>query len=752
MSKILVKHGEFTLAMDTDGSVSLGRWGSSTEQAHTSFYWKYGFECPSDICSGIVVPLGTNLGGKSTSQLIGCIGLLVDNEKKTGTYCAVYDAGPSKNGWGEVSIKAAWNLGYSESQANGRRGPAGNFSIYIDPEVYPDYKSINKDYTKLQNLLNTTGMKNFGGIGQGVNTSTAYGYAQSGLIDPGSIDYKKLYYKIVTIDRNCPAKPNYKQMKKHSIGGVIVEAGYLYTASHREVYYRNPFAESQINYAVECGMEYGLIATSRARTKEEAKKELYQLSFLIRKFPPTLGMWIHFVFTKNKTKNDEIVHVYQNELKRLGVLSLIGFYQTRNELKLFSYEKTFYKTWKLWLNEHVSDVRQINRLLDPSFFTIGTSKPVSYANLNLINSTSGISVSGDLNVSVNIVQALCTNNECYKQGKKLVPTMLMVHSTATPGVGAKRFAQVFNVYRPNGTSKCVHGFIDWDNTMYQTLPWNMQAWHCGGSGNQRAIGIELCEPANYSDKTKSMKVINNAIAIYAKLCKQFNISPSNIISHKEGHARGIASNHGDPDHWWSKIGYTMDMFRAAVQDYLNKASISSKSNISTPTGMTHTTAQTLSTSRSDFPSTVYTGSSIAKNVLKACEYFKHRQGKGKSNYSSSGFVSACYNRAGIVISTSIIKQWKKGKEIPKSEVQEGDIVYFRSKMKLANNIPVHCGIIKDSSSFYHMSGGRIVKSYYSGYRDYKVMSYTRYTKKSGTINSIFNSINSSAGSSSQRKF
>jgi len=40
-----------------------------------------------------------------------------------------------------------------------------------------------------------------------------------------------------------------------------------------------------------------------------------------------------------------------------------------------------------------------------------------------------------------------------------------------------------------------------------------------------------------------------------------------IISHKEGHQRGVASNHGDPEHLWNGLGmgYTMDTFRKAVK-------------------------------------------------------------------------------------------------------------------------------------------------------------------------------------------
>ena len=58
------------------------------------------------------------------------------------------------------------------------------------------------------------------------------------------------------------------------------------------------------------------------------------------------------------------------------------------------------------------------------------------------------------------------------------------------------------------------------------------------------------------------------------LCKKFSLDPladGVIISHKEGHSRGIASNHGDPEHLWSQLGmgYTMDTFRKAVKSAMD---------------------------------------------------------------------------------------------------------------------------------------------------------------------------------------
>jgi len=40
---------------------------------------------------------------------------------------------------------------------------------------------------------------------------------------------------------------------------------------------------------------------------------------------------------------------------------------------------------------------------------------------------------------------------------------------------------------------------------------------------------------------------------------------ANVVGHYEAYLKKIGSNHADPRHWWSKFGYTMDMFRADVE-------------------------------------------------------------------------------------------------------------------------------------------------------------------------------------------
>ena len=184
-----------------------------------------------------------------------------------------------------------------------------------------------------------------------------------------------------------------------------------------------------------------------------------------------------------------------------------------------------------------------------------------------------------------IIESYLTKNRCYQAGRKIAVKGLMLHSVGCPQPSAQAFVSSWN---NADASACVHAFIDGiDGTVYQTLPWEYRGWHCAsgsaGSGNDSHIGVELCEPAcikytagsNFtcSDLAAAKEVVkrtyNAAVELFASLCDQYGLDPladGVIISHKEGHARGIASNHGDPEHLWIQLdmGYMMDTFRQAV--------------------------------------------------------------------------------------------------------------------------------------------------------------------------------------------
>ena len=186
-----------------------------------------------------------------------------------------------------------------------------------------------------------------------------------------------------------------------------------------------------------------------------------------------------------------------------------------------------------------------------------------------------------------ITQDFFTRNDCYNTGRTIDVKGLMLHSTATPGVMANEWKARWNKsYKAGETTRqaCVHAFVD-DNDIIQALPWNHEGWHAGkgskGSANQTHIGVELCEPkgavynkngtafAKYDVKALTPyfdKVYNNAVALFAFLCKEYNLNPlTDIICHKEGWRKGIACGHADVDHWFPLHGKSMDDFRADVK-------------------------------------------------------------------------------------------------------------------------------------------------------------------------------------------
>jgi hypothetical protein len=186
-----------------------------------------------------------------------------------------------------------------------------------------------------------------------------------------------------------------------------------------------------------------------------------------------------------------------------------------------------------------------------------------------------------------IITCLAVNNNCYKSAKLMTPEGVLVHSTGANNPYLKRYVDCpeefginkygnhWNVPKPGGKSKCVHGFIGLDKNkiirVAQILPYNYCSWGCGsgknGSYNYNPsyIQFEICE-----DDLTDEKYFNDVFNVAAEYCymlsKQFHFPIENIRSHYEAAKEGMASNHGDPDHWLKKFGKDMNDFRDMVRD------------------------------------------------------------------------------------------------------------------------------------------------------------------------------------------
>lgn len=185
---------------------------------------------------------------------------------------------------------------------------------------------------------------------------------------------------------------------------------------------------------------------------------------------------------------------------------------------------------------------------------------------------------------MNLKKLIFTENECYKVGRKIKPKGVMVHSTGANNpylrryvgpddglLGQNQYNNHWNQNRPSGRQVCVHAFIgklkNGTVATYQTLPWDHRGWHAGGEANDSYIGFEICED-NLSDAVYFNAVYKEATELCAYLCKLYNLTEKDIIGHYEGYQKKIASNHGDPWHWFSRHGKSMDTFRSDVKKLL----------------------------------------------------------------------------------------------------------------------------------------------------------------------------------------
>ena len=182
-----------------------------------------------------------------------------------------------------------------------------------------------------------------------------------------------------------------------------------------------------------------------------------------------------------------------------------------------------------------------------------------------------------------IIKMICTLSDCYRARRKITVKRLMLHSVGCAQPNLYVFQRIWN--KP-GVNACVHAVIGALGLVIQCLDWNWRGWHAGGIANNDTIGVEMTEPStikyiggsSWVDldpiKTKAhvMDTYKTAVQLFAKLCKDNKLDPIKngvIISHSEGHRRGVASNHGDVEHIWNRFGLTMNVFRQDVKKAMN---------------------------------------------------------------------------------------------------------------------------------------------------------------------------------------
>lgn len=192
-------------------------------------------------------------------------------------------------------------------------------------------------------------------------------------------------------------------------------------------------------------------------------------------------------------------------------------------------------------------------------------------------------------------QLICVDSSCYKANKRITPRGILIHGTAANNAKLGRwvktdneneiavnpnknwFGSMVNEIIPHATIgvKDGHNANNKDLALVQLLPYDMRCWGCGsgkyGSYNDSHIQIEMCQDVSRG-KEYLEKILTSTAEWCAELMMEFdNITINDIVSHKEAHALGYASNHGDPENWLDLYGITMSDFRKRVEVwYLQK--------------------------------------------------------------------------------------------------------------------------------------------------------------------------------------
>lgn len=259
----------------------------------------------------------------------------------------------------------------NDSWMSGKRG--GNawsvtYSFWTFPAKNSDpfgYESEDKR-KRFADSIDTADYYAGGGQGGGGDVSPVEPDKQKVILDPS-----KLRPYVLIIDRNTTTNYNYLDLKfNKGVSGVLIEAGYLYDSDGSKVEkFRSPKCYNQVEAVKSSNLPWGFTMRSTARTAAKSRLEIEELAYIVRKYPPYLGVWIDVNAVNSKSTNDTIITEYEKSLERLGLKNMIGLRVNVLSSKKFTWTK-FQNAWFICVTAPVSNTSELNELLTPEFFDL----------------------------------------------------------------------------------------------------------------------------------------------------------------------------------------------------------------------------------------------------------------------------------------------------------------------------------------------------------------------------------------------
>ena len=160
-----------------------------------------------------------------------------------------------------------------------------------------------------------------------------------------------------------------------------------------------------------------------------------------------------------------------------------------------------------------------------------------------------------------VTASLLTESEHTRSGQSMDEVKnIVIHDTGSPNTTAKQMYDYYENIGKSGTvTESVHFVIDTDGKILQLIPCDEIAFHAM-SANENSIAIQFCYSAE--DGTPSSSTYNAMVALCVKLCKEYDLTADDILTHYEVSARNCPLYYVTNNESWEK-------FKADVEADLN---------------------------------------------------------------------------------------------------------------------------------------------------------------------------------------
>lgn len=188
------------------------------------------------------------------------------------------------------------------------------------------------------------------------------------LKDMSTISIQNTHPYVVRVDKGA-VDIDWSKLKSIGVVGAMINAGERYNKAHFAVPYRSEDVYTQAREAALAYMPFGFYYTTHARTIEEVREEAYWFYFVVSKYPPQLGAWIHCEFDVDSDVAAELVDKWYEYLTDWGLKTKCGLYCSREQAELIGWpnQSTY---MALWLEQYPSEsAAPDEEVLVPAFFS-----------------------------------------------------------------------------------------------------------------------------------------------------------------------------------------------------------------------------------------------------------------------------------------------------------------------------------------------------------------------------------------------